>query len=234
MQAVILCGGLGTRLGRLTRAVPKPMIPIAGRPFLEYEVELLRHGGMDELVLCTGYLGEQIEERFGDGREFGVAIKYSHDGPVLLGPAGALRRAYGMLRDSFFVTYGDAYLRADYSKIMAKLLQSQALGIMTVYRNDNRHGRSDLVVKDGIVVRYDKKKQSEGMHWINFGISALRREALRMIPAGRECGEEEFYGKMIAQHQLLAYPTRRRFYEIGTPASLKEFSDYISRAGKTG
>ncbi len=231
MQAVILAGGLGTRLGRLTRTVPKPMVPVLGRPFLEYEIELLKRNGIDDLVLCLGYLGESIRKHLGGGQAFGVRIRYSFDGPELLGPAGALKRAEPLLQDSFFVTYGDAYLRADYKKIMSRLLESGALGLMTVYKNDGRHGRSDLVVKDGYVVRYDKKKSVEGMAWINFGVSALRRRALQLIPPGGPCGEEEFYGELIALRELLAYPVRRRFYEIGTPAALREFEGFISGQG---
>lgn len=232
MQAVILCGGLGTRLGERTKTVPKPMIRVGGKPFLEYEIELLRRSGIENFLLCVGYLGEQIEDHFGDGSEFGVAIRYSFDGPALLGPAGALKRASRHLDDSFFVTYGDAYLRADYTKIMAGLLDSGALGVMAVYKNKNSHGRSDLIVKDGRVLRYDKKVQAEGMLWINFGVSALRKRALHLIPSGKACGEEEFYGELIRRRELMAFSVRKRFYEIGTPASLEEFSKFISRLSR--
>jgi NDP-sugar pyrophosphorylase family protein len=231
LQAVILAGGLGTRLGRLTRTVPKPMVLVDGKPFVEYEIALLRANGVDDLVLCVGYLGEVIEEHLGDGRGFGVRIRYAYDGPELLGPAGALKRAAPLLQDSFFVTYGDAYLRADYRKIMSRLLESGALGLMTVYKNDDRHGKSDLVVKGGCVVRYDKNSRVRGMKWINFGVSALRKQALRAISPGGYCGEEEFYGELIGRRELLAYAVRRRFYEIGTPAALGEFERFISRRG---
>src|SRR5208283_5261626 len=160
------------------------------------------------------------------GQAFGVRIRYSFDGPELLGPAGALKRALPLLQDSFFVTYGDTYLRADYRRIMSRLLKSGELGLMTVYRNNDRHGRSDLVVKDGRVVHYDKKNRIEGMAWINFGVSALRRRALRVILPGVPCGEEEFYGKLIASGELLAYPVRRRFYDIGTPTAIREFERF--------
>ena len=113
MQAVILAGGLGARLRPLTDKIPKTMVQVHGRPFLEYEVELLKSRGVDELVLCVGYLGEQIERHFGEGRWFGVRIRYSYDGETPLGPIGALKKAEAMLEDKFFVTYGDAYRRLD-------------------------------------------------------------------------------------------------------------------------
>jgi len=205
------------------------MVSVAGRPFLEHEIGLLTRSGIDEFVLCVGHLGEQIEEHFGDGRGFGVKIEYSFDGPRLLGPAGALRAASRLLGEFFFVTYGDAYLRADYGRIMRRLKGSGALGLMAVYRNDDRYGKSDVVVEDGYVVRYDKTNRVEGMSWINYGISTLRKRALQLIPSGEVCGEEEFYGELISRKELIAFPVRNRFYEIGTPAALEEFSKFVSR-----
>ena len=228
MQAAILVGGLGTRLGGLTKNVPKPMIPVRGRPFLEHELALLRRSGIDDFVLCVGYLGESVEAHFGDGGRFGVRVRYSRDGPKPLGPAGALKRAEPLLDDRFFVTYGDAYLRADYRGLMCTLVDSGALGVMAVFENHDRHGRSDVEVDEGRVVRYDKRGTRGQMDWINFGVSALRRDALEVIPGGRSCGEEEFYGELIRRRELLAFPVKERFYEIGTPESLGEFERFLS------
>jgi NDP-sugar pyrophosphorylase family protein len=211
----------------MTGRVPKAMMPVGGRPFLEYELRLLRGEGIDDFVFCVGYLGERIQNHFGDGRAFGVSIRYSWDGPVLLGPAGALKRAGELLGDSFFVTYGDAYLRAPYRAIMGALLSSRKLAVMATYRNENRHGRSDVAVKGGLVVRYQKKGGSR-LRWINYGVTALKKEALSLIPGGVGSGEEEFYGKLIARRELLSFPVSKRFYEIGTPESMAEFARFIS------
>ena len=227
MQAAVLVGGLGTRLGALTRTVPKPMLLVNGKPFLEHEIGLLKRSGIDDLVLCVGHLGEKVEGHFGDGSKWGVRVRYSYDGPKLMGPAGALKRAEPLLEDRFFVTYGDAYLRADYRKLMKALVESGKLGAMAVYENHDRFGKSDVVVEAGQVVRYDKKG-GEGMDWVNFGVSALTRRALAFIPAGKACGEEEFYGELIKRHELLAFPVDERFYEIGSPSSLEEFARFIS------
>ena len=200
---------------------------MGGRPFLEYEVALLRERGVRDLVLCVGYLGEAIEEHFGDGSRFGVRMEYVRDGPRLLGPSGALRGAASKLGDSFLVTYGDAYLRMDYRGVMRRLLETDALGVMAAYRNDGRHGRSDLVVSGGRVVAYDKTRHLPGMSWINFGVTALRKEALSQVPRGTPCDEETFYRKLIQRGALLSYQVRNRFYEIGTPRSLQEFRAFI-------
>jgi NDP-sugar pyrophosphorylase family protein len=203
------------------------MMEVRGRPFLEYELDLLRRGGVDDVVLCVGYLGESIEKHFGDGGRFGLRVRYSWDGPRLLGPAGALKRAGSLLGDHFFVTYGDAYLRAPYRAMMKAFLASGKLAMMATYRNENRHGRSDIAVRGGRVVRYEKNGAA-GMNWINFGVSALRNAALSLIPEGVEFGEEEFYGKLIGRKELLSFPVTRRFYEIGNPDSLREFARFVS------
>ena len=232
MQAAILVGGLGTRLGPLTKAVPKPMVLVGGKPFLEHEIRLLKRNGILDFVLCVGYLGRMVEDYFGEGGKLGVRIRYSHDGPRLLGPAGALKKAEALLDDRFFVTYGDAYLRADYSGLMRALVESGKLGVMAVWHNRGRYGKSDLVVEDGRVVRYEKGGRDKDLEWVNFGVSALSKRALALIPSGRECGEEEFYGELIKRGQLLAFPVDNRFYEIGTPGSLAEFERFLSGPGR--
>ena len=227
VQAVILAGGLGTRLRPITETVPKALIPVRGRPFVDHQLDLLTKNGIDEFVFCVGHLGGEIEQHLGDGRAFRCRIVYSYDGPRLLGPAGALKRAEPLLHDRFFVTYGDAYLRAPYGRLMEVLASSNKLGVMAVYRNENRFGRSDVAVQGGAVVRYDKRARVEGMDWINYGVTALRREALDLIQGGTFCDEETFYGSLIGRGELLAFQVDERFYEIGTPASLSEFEAFM-------
>lgn len=228
MQAAILAGGLGTRLGHMTQTTPKPMVLVNGKPFLEHEIGLLKRSGIGDFVLCVGHFGEKVEDYFGDGGKLGVRVTYSYDGPKLMGPAGALKRAEPLLEDRFFVTYGDAYLRADYRMMMDVLVDSGRLGVMAVYENHGMYGKSDVVVRDGEVVRYDKGDAGRVMEWVNFGVSALSKRALSLVAPGKECGEERFYGELIKRHELLAFPVNDRFYEIGTPDSLRDFERFIS------
>src|ERR1700761_771854 len=115
MTVAILAGGLATRLRPITEKIPKSLAPVAGEPFLAHQLRLLHSRGVRRAVLCVGYLGEMIESEFGDGSAFGVELRYSFDGPRLLGTGGALRRALPALRDPFFVLYGDSYLPVDFS-----------------------------------------------------------------------------------------------------------------------
>ena len=116
MQVVILAGGLGTRLGPLTRPHPKPMVPVKGVPYLEHQLRLLARQGLTDIVLLTGYLGEQIEEYFGDGDRMGLRLRYSRELEPL-GTGGALRQARPLLEEAFLVIYGDSYLRIDYAAV---------------------------------------------------------------------------------------------------------------------
>jgi NDP-sugar pyrophosphorylase family protein len=227
MQAAILAGGLGTRLKPLTGTVPKAMVPVNGRPFLEYEIELLKKSGVRDIVLCVGHFGEKIREHFREGKAFGVRIRYSSDGKKLLGPIGGLKMAEEFLDDAFFVTYGDAYLRIGYRTMMETLIESQALGLMAVYRNNGKYGKSDVVVRDGQVVEYDKKAGKPEMVWINFGVSALRKTALKGVKEGEFLDEESFYKSLIRKRQLLSFEVDERFYEIGSPTGLDEFSKFV-------
>ncbi|MBU4573591.1 MAG: NTP transferase domain-containing protein, partial [Proteobacteria bacterium] len=97
MQAAVIAGGLGTRLGALTKDIPKPLVPVAGRPFLEHQLGLLKAGGVDKVVLCIGHLGEQIQAFVGDGSRWGLEVAYSLDGSTLLGTGGSLKKAAPLL-----------------------------------------------------------------------------------------------------------------------------------------
>lgn len=233
MQAAILAGGLGTRLRPLTSRVPKGMVEVDGRPFLEYEIDLLKRNGIGDIVLCLGHLGEQIERHFGGGERFGAKIRYSYDGSELLGPVGGLKMAEGLLKDEFFVTYGDAYLRMDYAGLMATLDGSGKLGVMAVFKDDGSLGKRDVAVENGFVIAYDKTGSRAGMDRINFGVTALKKEALRRVELGRYRDEESFYGELILQRQLMAFETHERFYEIGSERSLTEFRTFVSRPART-
>ncbi len=229
MQAVILAGGLGTRLQPLTTSVPKPMVTVHDRPFLEYQLTLLAQHDITDVVLCVGYLGEQVVQHFGSGGTLGIQIQYSWDGEQLRGPIGALKNAESLLEDSFLVLYGDAYLRLDYHALMDSMLCSDRLGAMAVLHNCHEYGPSDLLVEDGMVKAYDKKQFRPELEWVNFGVSALRRAALQLVEPHRFCTEETFYGQLIAHRQLMAFEVKDRFYEINSPSGLEQFSHFIAR-----
>jgi len=227
LQVVILAGGLGTRLRPLTLQVPKALVEVAGEPFIDYQIKLLKKNRFRDFVICVGYKSDLIEKYLGNGDRFGVSIVYSNDGEKQLGPAGALKNASPLLKNEFMVTYGDSYLQMDYAKFEESFHSSGKLGMMAVFENRNAYGKSDIVVREGLVTLYNKINQSPEMLWINYGATMLQKVALHFIPDKQNVGEEEFYRFLIENRELGAFPTFTRFYEVGTLSGLNEFERFV-------
>lgn len=223
MQAVVLAGGRGTRLGHLTDGLPKPLVSVQGKPFLDYQVALLKECGFTDLVFCVGHGADAIMTHLGDDSRHGVRVRFSVERGELLGTAGAVKQAEPLLWDTFFLTYFDAYLRLDYCAVLQALMRAGTLGVMVVYRNEDRYERSNVAVAKGFVRAYDKEQRAPGMVYVNFGVSALRREALAFVPAGVPYSQEAWFQSLIRRRQLAAFETAQRFYEVGSPPGLWEF-----------
>jgi N-acetyl-alpha-D-muramate 1-phosphate uridylyltransferase len=223
MQAVILAGGLATRLGDLASTTPKSLLPVGGRPFLAWQLERLRTSGFADVLLCIGHLGSQIREFAGDGSAFGLQIRYAEDGPVPLGTAGALRAAVAELAPTFLVTYGDSYLPFDYSSPLRDLeAHPDALGTMSVFHNEGRFERSNTAIRSDHVSRYEKGSDDPALDHIDYGALALRRELIEGLPAATAHGLDQLQASLAAAGRLRALLARERFYEIGTPYGLAE------------
>jgi N-acetyl-alpha-D-muramate 1-phosphate uridylyltransferase len=229
MQCAILAGGRGTRLGDRTKDVPKALVDVAGRPFLEYQLELLRASGVTKVVLCVGYLGSLVEEKIGDGSRHGLAIRYVHDGPVALGTAGALRNALPLLDARFLVTYGDTLLCVDYRAVADAHEASSLPALMTVLENDDRFGSSNAVVENGLVVAYSKSPPPEGARWIDYGLLAFDRDAVASTEA---TDLEDELARLACAKQLAAFPVEERFHEIGNEAALAETTGFVLRSSR--
>ena len=226
---VILCGGLGTRLGDLSKNTPKSMIDINGKHFLEYQIENLKKSSIKDIVLCVGYLSEKIESYFGDGKKFGVNIRYSYDGDKPLGPIGALKNAEPLLDYIFFIMYGDSYLSVDYKKVYGFFINHDKLGLMVVYKNFDKYDKSNIAIKGDLVVGYGKNNTTDDMIYIDYGTSLLRKKALNLIQENKMYTTGEFFSELIKNKELLCFETKKRFHHIGNPESLEDFSNFIRR-----
>jgi NDP-sugar pyrophosphorylase family protein len=232
MQAVILAGGLAKRLGALTDATPKSLLPVAGRPFIDWQLERLQRCGILRVVLCIGHLGERIREHVGDGRTFGLEVDYSEDGPVLRGTAGALRRALPLLDREFLVTYGDSYLTFDYAALLGDLAaHPDALGTLSVYLNQGRYDASNTEVRGEWVVRYQKGDPDPALDHIDYGALALRREVVSSLPERGATSLGDLQTELAARGRLRAFRVRDRFYEIGSESGLRELDAKLGGAG---
>jgi len=224
---VIFCGGRATRLGNLTIDTPKSLIKIEGKPFLEYQIEILKKQSIKDVILCVGYLSEKIIEHMGDGKKFGVNIRYSYDDKKPLGPIGALKNAEPLLDNVFFIMYGDSYLFADFKKIYSYFLKHDDLALMVTYKNFDKYDTSNLVIKNGRIFAYGKENKTKDMIYIDYGTSILRKKVLALIPKDTYYSMVPFCSDLIKRKQLLAFEAKKRFYHIGTPEALEEFNDYI-------
>ena len=208
------------------RDTPKPLIPVAGRPFLEYGLVRLRDTGARRVVLCVGYLGERVRDAFGDGSALGLEIAYAWDPPALAGTAGAVRGALPLLGEEFVVMYGDTFLRVDLPDLVAAHRESGLPATMTVLRNDDRWEPSNVVYRDGRVRAYDKRSRPPGACWIDYGMLVMRAEALA---EGDEPDLSEIQRSLAARGRMGGHPVARRFVEIGTPESLRAAEALFTR-----
>jgi len=228
----ILAGGLGTRLGERVRDTPKPLLDVAGEPFLVHQLRLLAGHGAREVVLCVGYRGEQIEADIG-GKRFGIRIRYSLDTPKLDGTLGAIRRALPLLGERFLVLYGDTYLRIDYAEVARVWRESDLPAIMTVLRNEDRWDASNARYEGNRVLAYDKRAPTPDMHWIDYGLGGLTADALTVVDEN-EPDLACLYQRLASLGRLAGYEASERFYEIGTPSGLRETDAFLRRLGGAG
>ena len=227
LPVAILAGGLATRLRPLTETIPKSLVEINGEPFLWHQLRLLRANGIESVVLCLGYLGEMVRESVGDGAAFGLHIEYSFDGPVLLGTAGALKRALPLLGDGFFVLYGDSYLPCDWAAVGRTFSESGKTGLMTVFRNNDRWDTSNVEFEGGRIVAYNKKLRTPRMQYIDYGLGVLRPAAFDRVPAGEAADLAALYQQLLGEGELAAYEVPDRFYEIGSFNGIQELARYL-------
>lgn len=230
MQAVVLAGGLAKRMHPRTLTVPKAMLEVAGRPFVEWQLELLVSSGIREVVMCIAHLGELIRAHVGDGARFGARVVWSEEGPELLGTAGAIRKALPHLRDTFLVTYGDSYLPFDYAAPLRLLAEHEDCdGVMAIFKNEGKWDTSN-VVSDGVWVRrYEKGGGAvdAAFDHIDYGATALRRSVVAAIPPAQASGLDAIQRDLASRGRLRACVARERFYEIGSPEGLSELQIHI-------
>ncbi len=226
---LILAGGKATRLGEVTKTIPKALVPVAGKPFIDHQLAGLYAQGVREVVMCVGHFADQIREYVGDGSRFGLRVRYSDDGATLRGTGGAVRRALPLVGDGCFVLYGDSILDVRYAAVFDALPHA-ALGLMTVFRNENSFDRSNVVWRNGRLLRYSKQDATPDMTHIDYGLSLLRRAAIERIPAGAPSDLAELYSALVASGEMVGHEVTKRFYEIGSPAGLQEAEEFLRHA----
>ena len=219
-----------------TNGNPKALLPVLGRPFVDWQLRRLAANGIDRLTLCIGYGGDALQSYVGDGSRYGMTIRWVSEGDDLLGTGGAIRLAHevGALENVFFVLYGDSYLPVDMQRVAGAWQTSGLPALMTVMRNDGRWDRSNAVYASGRVILYEKggaEAQRHDMHWIDYGLSVLTRETIaECVPRGAVVDLADVMKSLSLGGRLAGLEVSERFYEVGSFAGLMQFEDYLKKA----
>jgi NDP-sugar pyrophosphorylase family protein len=228
----ILAGGLATRLRPITEKIPKALVEVAGKPFILHQLEDLRRQGFTKVVLCLGYLGEQVENLLGNGAFMDLDIKYSWDGNPLLGTGGALKKALPMLDNHFFVYYGDSFLPIDFAAVAKDFETKHKPALMTVLQNSNRWDTSNVLFQNGQIVEYNKQDPRQEMLFIDYGLGILSASLLGAMPDGQPFDLATLYHELSIKGLLSGFEVFERFYEIGSHKGLEETCAYFERKEK--
>ena len=239
MQAVIMAGGKGTRLATVTKNIPKPMVPIEGKPLLEYQIENLKENGVDNIILIVGYMGDVIQDHFGDGASFGVGISYYVE-ETPLGTAGALAEIKDRLEDTFFLVFGDLFININYDRFLSFHQEKDAL--ISLFAHPNSHPYdSDIIITDdkSRVTGWSYKKDvrtEDYRNLVNAGLYVMQKAAVddiekiqRVKGEDKVDLEKELIIPLIAISPIYAYNSTEYVKDIGTPDRLQKVTaDYIT------
>ncbi len=229
MTAVLLVGGLGTRLRTLVPSTPKPLARVGDRPFLELLVRQLHGQEIKHLVMCTGYLADQIHDEFGDGRDLGVTIEYSKETKPL-GTAGAVKLAQIYVEGpEFLVMNGDSFLELDLSELIRFHHAHGGLATIAVVQVENA-GRYGTVHADSNhrIAEFCEKTGDDSPGLINAGVYVFSRALLEHIPHGPTSLEKDVFPKILGQG-VYAAEQRGIFIDIGTPADYARAQHLLDR-----
>lgn len=224
---IILAGGLATRMRPITEKTPKSMLEVSGRPFIYHQLKLLEKKGISEVVLCLGYLGKQVEGYIQGINEFHMNIRYSYDGEIQLGTGGALKKATQNMETPFFVLYGDSYLDIDYEAVQSAYIMGGQPALMTVYKNTDLYDKSNVLYIDRKVIKYDKRKPTSEMMYIDYGLGIMQKEILSDACYGSSFDLADVYAKLCQTGNLTGYEIYKRFYEIGSFEGLADLERYM-------
>ena len=228
-QAVILAGGRGTRMRPLTDDRPKPMVPVLGRPFLEYQIEQLREQGFERILLLLGYLPEVVQRHFGDGRDWGIHIDYSVTEPDQL-TSSRMAVARDIIDPCFLLLYCDVYWPMQFDRLWARFRRAAKPGLITVYRNRDGYSRGGVALDDDGHVRvFDRLRHASGLQEVEISYAILTDLCLALLPEEDTLFEEAIYTVLAEQGRLAAYASDHRYYGVGSLNRLPETEAFFQR-----
>ncbi|WP_353646475.1 HAD-IIIA family hydrolase [Mesorhizobium sp. WSM2239] len=228
-QAVILAGGRGTRMRPVTLDRPKPMVPVLGRPFLEYQIEQLRQEGFEKVLLLLGYLPDVVMNHFGEGSRFGIKIEYAVTGPDDL-TSSRVSNARHLIEPCFLLLYCDNYWPMRMHRLWQRFRAAGKPGMITVYANKDRYSRGNVILdaNDNVAV-FDRLRTTPGLEGVEISYAILTDLALELLPDSETLFEEAIYTPLTMQRRLAAYVSEHRYYSVGSIQRLPATERFMKR-----
>lgn len=228
-QAVILAGGRGTRMQPITLDRPKPMVPILGRPFLEYQIAQLREEGFERVLLLLGYLPHVVMDHFGDGSRFGIRIDYAVTEPDDL-TSSRVARARHLIDRCFLLLYCDNYWPMRMDRLWRRFKEAGKPGLITVYANKDGYSRGSVILDEAGNVRvFDRLRTTPGLEGVEISYAILTDLALAHLPERDTLFEEAIYTPLAAEGRLAAYVSAHRYYSVGSLNRLPATERFMQR-----
>jgi N-acetyl-alpha-D-muramate 1-phosphate uridylyltransferase len=225
MQCLILAGGLGTRMTSVAGHKPKALLPVGTKTFIDWQLQWLNLLGADDIILALGHGSEEIQKHLSKRKTVGV--RFSFDGPKLLGTGGAIRNASPLLAENFLLAYGDSFLFANLKKLMAAHDASGRPLTFSIFKNQDKGDKSNVIFKNGIIEKYDKFKTTPAMEYIDYGMSAMNKKYfIENTPAGAS-DVADFMSRTCDKHLVTPFVTEKIFHEIGSPEGYKRFQEMM-------
>lgn len=221
MKALILAGGMGIRLGQLTKMMQKTMIDVNGKPVLQHQLEFLKKNGITDLILSIGYLGKQIQNFFGDGKNFGVKIDYVvEDEP--LGTAGPLKLAKNFLKEAFVMINGDTLIDVKIDEVVNFHKKMGGLATIMLVESEETESRGIVKLDGEKIVEFLEKPEEDERRLINGGMYIVEPGLVDMVPEGRCMIEKDIFPKLASQGKLFGWTGNVKILDMGTPERLEK------------
>jgi N-acetyl-alpha-D-muramate 1-phosphate uridylyltransferase len=230
LTGLILAGGLGTRMRPFTLHTPKNLIEVEGRPFLDYQLELLAKNGVGHAVLSTGYLGHKIEDYLEANGTHGISVEVCHE-KEQLGTGGAIVNALPSLPKEFLLIYGDSYLLQPFAPVHDAFAASGKDAMMVALEQKGGTTENNCELKGNLVSRYQKGQPQGTFTHMDYGLLFFKKKALEKYGL-ENFSTDRIFADLIAARQLAAFETRAPYYEVGSKEGLRNFTEYINSLGR--
>lgn len=228
-QAVIFAGGYGKRLAPFTDSNPKPMYPIAGKPYIEHLILQIRDFGIRDVILLLGYLPEKIIDYLGNGSRYGMMFRYVVT-DVECETQKRIMAAEALLDDHFLMMYCDNYCPIDFPKLVRDAHDHDALIQITAYANKDGYTKNNLqIAEDGCVLSYDKKRELPGLAGVDIGYAIMDKRILKLANKENDNFEAVVYPQVVAQGKMYATVTEHRYYSIGSFARIALTEEFFKQ-----